>query len=261
MCLLLFFFCLIFFQNLRFRINIKFSAESVDHCHFPIPFFLNVYLDQCRNIHRSCQDRSVGIGRAKLRHKPKKFTLIKLNGLAWRQIFRHDDRRLVPALRLSDSHQDIDHPLGNIFHVNGSRLKIFIFHRREHRRKIISRCCDGIFCIYHLCLNDTFYRIIVIIIFQHHLMYFKNLRAGFANFFERFLIKLSQLFFCRLARIFVTFDLRRGILDLCTLYLFLFFCKKVNRSDRNSAENGFSLNDFHCLSPVSLLNEIIKTKL
>ena len=60
---------------------------------------LNIRCHQRWNVHRTRQNRCMGIGRALLGDNRQKFTLIKLYGLTWRQILSHNNDRLWHRLR------------------------------------------------------------------------------------------------------------------------------------------------------------------
>ena len=90
-------FCLNFCLFIRIKSND--SLETVyNRCHSTLKSFqIHFYSDQCRNIHHTCKNRCMRIGRSVNCYKCKDLIFVHLDCLAWTEIIRYNYRRLDRA--------------------------------------------------------------------------------------------------------------------------------------------------------------------
>ena len=102
--------------------------------------------------------------------------------------------------------------------------------------------------------DDVFYGFIIIVILQHHLMYFKNGCICFADLPERLVVQLLQLTHGFIPRTPITGDLGFLVRDLLAFYLLLILFVNTDLTHRDPAKNTFSFKYLHSCSPTGLLS-------
>ena len=147
------------------------------------------HTDQCRNVHHTGKNGRMGIGRSMDSYKGKNLLFIHLYCFTGTQVICHNNGRFGRIqinffLSLQILHQSI----GNILDIRGSGLHVIIIHACKHFGKIITCHSNCIFRIHHFCTDHVVYGIQIILILQHHLMYFENSSTGFSNLFDSFII-------------------------------------------------------------------------
>ena len=181
------------------------------------------------------------IGRSVYCYKTEDLVLVHLNSLTRRQIIRHNDRWLhIIHIHRCMTGQILNETVGNITDICRSRLHIIIIHAGKHLGKIITGHCNRILCIHHFIADHIADGILIILIFQHHLMHLKNRCAGFTNFFHCLIIQFLQLFLRCTDRILHTGDLTFCICDFFPFYLDIILLEHYDRSQCNSLINRFS---------------------
>ena len=147
------------------------------------------HTDKCRNIHHTCQNSRMGIGRTMNRYKSKDLVFIHLHCFTGVQVICHYDGRFGRIqIDVFLSLQVLYQAVGNILDICRPCLHIIIIHTCKHFREIVPCHSNCIFCVYHFCTDHVMYGIEIILILQHHLMYFKNSSTGFSNLFDSFII-------------------------------------------------------------------------
>ena len=183
----------------------------------------------------------MGIGGTKCGDKCKHFVLIQQNRFAGCQIIGTNNHLAVSQVVCICIYiQILNQSIGDVFDIGCTCLHIGIIHGTKHLCKIIGRQCNGILCIDQLRFNDVFNGFIVILIFQHHHMNFKNLRIGLADFFQCLLINRLQLIgrtlFCCGNTCFFCFHIG----DVSSLYSYFLPLKNGKLSNCNGSINAFS---------------------
>ena len=173
----------------------------------------------------------MGVGGSVYSYKTKDFVFVHLNRLTWRQIISHDNGRFhIVHIHRRISGQILNQTIGNISDIRRTCLHIIIVHAGKHFRKIVSGNSNSIFCIDHLITDHIADRILIILIFQHHLMYFKNRCARFSNFFDCLVVQFLKLLLRSVHRFLHTGDLAFCICDFFPFYLYIIFLKYHDRS-------------------------------
>ena len=137
---------------------------AVYNSQFPIQILCKFHLCtyQGRNSHGAGKNCCMGVDRTMYSYERKYFVLLQLNCLTRSQIIRQNDHRLI--------------------------CHNFTFVLGKHRRKMIACHSCRILCIHLLRTDDIFYRILIILILQKHLMHFKNSGICFTYFFYSFVV-------------------------------------------------------------------------
>ena len=184
------------------------------------------------------------------RNKPEHLILVKLYRLAWREVVRRDNDRLIRCHRTHlRVRQQADHPFGDIAHVSRTLLHVGIVHRGKHLREVVGRGADGIFSIDLLGLDDVLNRFTIILIVEHHLMDVKDHGVGLADLHHRLFIEFLELADCfRFCRF------EPADLSLRVVYMIAFndvFPPPVKGypSDGNAAEHTFAFDYVHIQRP------------
>ena len=87
-----------------------------------------------------------------------------------------------------------DHPIRNILNVGGARLHIRVVHRGEHLSEVIGGKGYCVLGVYALAVDDIFYRLVIIVVLEHHHVYLEDLRVSFADLFKRLFVYFPELF-------------------------------------------------------------------
>ena len=102
--------------------------------------------------------------------------------------------------------------------------------------------------------DDVFYRLVIVVILQHHLMHFENGCVCLPDLPERFVVQLLQLVHGFIPCILITGNLCFLVLDLLALYLLFIFFVNTDLTHRDPAKNTFSFKYLHSCSPTGLLS-------
>ena len=117
------------------------------------------------------------------------FLFIQLYRLAWNQVIRSDDRRLIHLHCIGAViGQHLKKPFGYILYIGCPSLHICIIHSLEHGCKVICRGANSIFGIHFLGGNDIYDRLYIVQVLQHHLMDLEYHGIGFAHVLHRLII-------------------------------------------------------------------------
>ena len=216
---LLLLFLVVRLQGVRVRIQDQFSGDAVDDCHEPVHFRANMDPDQGRDIHGSGQNRRMGVGAAQLRHKSQQFGFVHLHRLTGSQVFGSQNHRLIAQiLSVPAAMEDAHHPLGDVLHIGGAGLHVFIVHLGEHPGKIVAGGGHRVLCIDLLGFDDVFHGIVEVIVLQHHGMHLENGRIDLAHFLQRLLIQCLELFDGGFPGILIACQLRLRVGDASALH-------------------------------------------
>ena len=199
------------------------------------------HADDCRNIHVSCKNRRVRVGRTVCGDKRQHFIFIQRNGFTRGEVVCTNNHAFLGCGCTGDvSGQVCNDAVRNVFHICCSCLHICILHGRKHLCKVVRRHSNGIFCIDFLGFNDVGNAFVVILIFQHHHVNLENLSVGFADFFQCLFIDCLQLFTGSRLCSFDSCLFRLGIFYMHPLNRGIILLKNGEFSNGNRSINTFS---------------------
>ena len=140
------------------------------------------------------QDSRMGISTAVGCDKSQDFVRIELQCFARCQIIRsYDDMIVGTEIDSFATTQFPFHTAGNIQDIGSPGLHISIIHTAEHSSKILCRMFDCGFGIEFFIPYLGHDVIDIIVIIEHHLMYFKHGSLFFAYFFYSLFIQRLEL--------------------------------------------------------------------
>ena len=238
-------FCRHLMDNFLIRIQVEGTSMSVNDGHSSVPGRINRNIDECGNIHGPSKDCSVGVRGAEFCYKCEDLILVQLNGFTGHEIVGGYDHRLIEGGRRILAGKHGDHPFGDVLHICGASLKVFIFHFSKHFGEILAGNCGRVFGIYFFVFYHVVHGIVEVIILKQHRVNFKNSGILFSNFLHCVIVKLFELLDGFLSRLIISLNFRCGVLDFEAFYDIFLFSVKHDSSDCDTLENGFSLKFFH----------------
>ena len=135
------------------------------------------------------QNRRVGIRAACRRHEAQDLIRVELQRFAGSQVVGGDDDVVVFAeIDARSAAQLLFHATRYVEDIGGAGLHVGVVHRAEHFGKLLGRPVDGRFGVEHFIADLPFDRVDIIVVVQHHLVYFKHGGLFFAYFFQGFFI-------------------------------------------------------------------------